>query len=149
MFSLLNLLLAHALVTAMMTGVIWFVQIVHYPLFPLAGGASYPLYQRHHERGIARVVVPLMLAELVSGVILVVRFPPVVSRSLFQLSLLLLLAIWISTFLLQVPQHRRLETGFDVQAWQTLGRTNWIRTIAWSLRLLILFLILIRRNELG
>jgi hypothetical protein len=143
-----RLLVAHSFITAMMTGAIWFVQIVHYPLFPLAGGANYPLYQRHHERGIARVVIPFMLAELLTGVILVIRFPPVVSRSLFQLSLVLLLGIWISTFFLQIPQHRRLETGFDIQAWQTLRRTNWVRTICWSLRLIILFLILIRRNEL-
>lgn len=143
-----RLLIAHSLITAMMTGVIWFVQIAHYPLFPLAGGANYPLYQRHHERGIGRVVAPLMLGELLTGIIVVIRFPPVVSRSLFQLSLALLLVVWTSTFALQIPQHRRLEAGFDVQAWQTLGRTNWIRTIAWSLRLIILFLILIRRNEL-
>jgi hypothetical protein len=148
MLGFFRLLIAHSFITAMMTGVIWFVQIVHYPLFALAGGANYPLYQRHHERGIRRVVVPLMLGELLTGVIVVILFPPVVSRSLFQLSLVLLLVVWISTFSLQVPQHRRLESGFDVQAWQTLRRTNWIRTICWSLRLIILFLILIRRNEL-
>ncbi len=149
MFSFFRFLIAHSFITAMMTGVIWFVQIVHYPLFPLAGGVNYPLYQRHHERGITRVVVPLMIAELLTALVVVIRYPPVVSRSLFQLSLILLVVIWISTFFLQVPQHRRLESGFDVGAWQTLRRTNWIRTICWSLRLAILFMILIHRNELS
>jgi hypothetical protein len=143
-----NLLLAHSFVTAMMTGIIWFVQLVHYPLFPLASGQNYPLYHRRHEQGITRVVVPLMLAELVTAVGLLFRFPAGVSRSLFYLSLVLLAILWLSTFALQVPQHRRLESGFEFAAWQALARTNWVRTLIWSLRLAILFLILGRQATL-
>lgn len=148
MLSFFNLLVAHTLVTAMVTGIIWFVQIAHYPLFPLAGGHNYPLYQRTHERGITRVVVPLMVLELVTAIILVFRFPSGVSRSLFYLTLVLLVILWLSTFLLQVPQHRRLEAGFNVDAWQILCRTNWVRTITWSLRTWILFLIIVRHANL-
>ena len=148
MLNFFNLLVAHALVSAMMTGVIWFVQIVHYPLFPLASGQNYPLYHRTHERGITRVIVPLMIVELLTAIILVIRFPAGVSRSLFHLTLALLVIIWLSTFLLQIPQHRRLEHGFNVIAWQTLGRTNWVRTIAWSVRLWILFLLIARQANL-
>jgi uncharacterized membrane protein YGL010W len=148
MFNFFNLLLAHSLITAMMTGIIWFVQLVHYPLFPLASGQNYPLYHRRHEQGITRVVVPLMLAELVTAVVLLFRFPAGVSRSLFYLSLALLAILWLSTFALQLPLHRRLESGFEFAAWQALARTNWLRTLIWSFRLAVLFLILARQATL-
>ena len=148
MLNFFNLLVAHALVTSALTGIIWFVQIVHYPLFPLASGQNYPLYHRTHERGITRVVVPLMIVESLTAIILLLRFPAGVSRSLFYLALALLAIIWLSTFLLQLPQHRNLEQGFNVIAWQTLSRTNWVRTIAWSLRLWILFLLIARQANL-
>jgi hypothetical protein len=145
MFSFVDLLLAHALVTAMLTGIIWFVQVVHYPLFPLAGGQNYPLYQRRHEQGITRIVVPLMIVETLTAIALIIRFPAGVSRSLFYLTLVLLVINWLSTFLLQVPQHRVLELGFNIDAWQNLCRTNWVRTLTWTLRLIILLLILTRQ----
>ena len=145
MFAFIYLLVAHALITAMMTGIIWFVQIAHYPLFPLASGVNYPLYQRRHELGISRVVVPLMGVELATAVALFFIFPAGISRSLFYLSVALLVINWISTFLLQVPQHRRLESGFEFAAWQALYRTNWVRTFSWSIRVIILLLILARQ----
>jgi hypothetical protein len=46
----------------------------------------------------------------------------------------LLLLIWISTILLQVPQHRRLQAGFDPAVHRRLVSTNWLRTIFWSAR---------------
>ena len=117
-------------------------------VFPLASGQNFPLYQRTHERGITRVIVPLMIVELATAVILVLRFPTGVSRSLFYLTLALLVIIWLSTFLLQVPQHHRLESGFNVVAWQTLSRTNWVRTLAWTLRTWILFTLIVRQANL-
>jgi hypothetical protein len=147
MFGFVYLLLAHAVITAMLVGIIWFVQIVHYPLFPLAGGQNYPLYQRRHEQGISRIVAPLMVVETLTAVVLLFLFPVGVSRSLFYLSLALILINWLSTFLLQVPQHRVLENGFHIDAWQTLCRTNWVRTLAWTLRLVILLLILTRQAK--
>ena len=40
--------------------------------------------------------------------------------------------IWLSTMVLQVPCHRRLETGFDAAVARRLVRTNWVRTFAWT-----------------
>jgi hypothetical protein len=42
--------------------------------------------------------------------------------------------IWASTFLLQVPAHSQLSSGFDETSWRMLVRSNWLRTIAWSAR---------------
>ena len=42
--------------------------------------------------------------------------------------------IWASTALIQVPCHAKLVEGFDARAHRRLVDTNWIRTIAWTLR---------------
>ena len=42
--------------------------------------------------------------------------------------------IWLMTWAVQVPAHRRLESGFDPMACRRLVRSNWARTIAWTLR---------------
>jgi hypothetical protein len=49
----------------------------------------------------------------------------------------LVVVIWFSTFLLQVPCHTRLSQGFDAQIHAQLVSTNWIRTLAWSARAVV------------
>ena len=49
--------------------------------------------------------------------------------------LILLLGIWASTFISQVPAHNRLARGFSSDAWRKLVLGNWIRTVGWTLRL--------------
>ena len=51
--------------------------------------------------------------------------------------LALLAAVWMSTALLQVPCHRKLAHGFDSDIVRRLVATNWIRTVCWTLRLLV------------
>ena len=46
----------------------------------------------------------------------------------------LVLALWLSTFAVQVPLHRRLAQGFDAHSQARLVRTNWARTAMWSAR---------------
>lgn len=56
----------------------------------------------------------------------------------------LVLAIWLVTFFWSVPQHGTLSLGFDVGAHALLVQTNWIRTMAWSGRSLLLLWLLVR-----
>lgn len=141
-------LLLHVAATLYMTGVIWFVQTVHYPLFAKVGDPGFVAYQAGHLRFTAYVVVPGMLLELGTGILLLPVAPPEI-RGLLWLGLALLAVVWISTFLLQVPQHRRLERGFDAEAWSRLVRTNWVRTAAWSARALVVGIAAYRYAEGG
>lgn len=50
--------------------------------------------------------------------------------------------IWLSTRLLQVPQHRVLEAGSDPGAHRVLVASNWIRTVAWTARGILLLALL-------
>jgi hypothetical protein len=81
---------AQALATAAMCGLIWFVQVVHYPLF---GGIDAPRAADYAIQNQA------------------------------------------STLFVQVPLHARLARDGHAPADVTaLVRTNWLRTIGWTVR---------------
>ena len=106
------ILLANALSTLTLTGLIWFVQVVHYPLFAEVGRANFQAYEREHRRRTGWVVGAPILIELVTSAALVVRPPPGVPGALTWIGLALAVAITVSTALVQGPLHARLE-----QAW--------------------------------
>jgi hypothetical protein len=124
------ILLGHAGVTCGMTGLIWFVQVVHYPLFSGVGRADFGTYEQQHARRTGWVVAVPMLAELALAVALVWQTGGVLEWC----ALGLLGTVWFSTAIWQIPMHRRLESGFDVGFHRRLVTSNWVRTVAWSLR---------------
>ncbi len=68
-----SVLLANLAATLFMVGIIWFVQIVHYPLFSRVGGAGFAAYSEAHSRLTGLVVGPPMLVEAATTVALVIR----------------------------------------------------------------------------
>jgi hypothetical protein len=128
------ILIAHAASTLMMTGLIWFVQVVHYPLFARVGGAEFTVYAALHQRLTTVIVGPLMLTEALTAGWLALRPPEGVGPALPIAGLGLVALLWLSTAFLQVPCHRRLSLGFDARAGRRLVRTNWLRTAAWTAR---------------
>lgn len=117
-----------------LTGLIWTIQIVHYPLFDRVGPATFPAYESAHTARITPLVGPLMLFELVAAIALVFARPPAIPAWTTRTALALVALIWASTFLLQVPRHAQLAAGFDAAAHAALLASNWIRTAAWSAR---------------
>lgn len=117
-----------------MIGVIWFVQVVHYPLFACVGGSTYRQYMAAHVRRTGWVVGPPMLLEAAAALRLLGQALPGAERLAAWSGVLLLGGIWASTWLLQVPRHHQLAAGFDPRAHAALVSTNWIRTFSWSLR---------------
>jgi hypothetical protein len=136
------LLLANAAATLFMVGVIWFVQVVHYPLFARVGPSDFSAYSIRHTRLTSLVVGPPMLLEAATAVALVVWNPPGISVSLAWTGLLLVAGIWLSTALLQAPRHTALGRGFDPAAHRFLVTSNWLRTVLWSLRGLVVLCLL-------
>ncbi|HJK91214.1 MAG TPA: hypothetical protein RMH85_05075 [Polyangiaceae bacterium LLY-WYZ-15_(1-7)] len=128
------LLLGHAASTLGMVAVIWFVQLVHYPLFAQVGAAGFARYEALHTQRISWIVVPLMLAEAITALVLWSGDVAWASRAERTFGAALVLALWASTFLLSVPEHGRLARGFDAASHARLVGTNWIRTVLWSLR---------------
>lgn len=129
--------LAHITATLYMTGLIWFVQIVHYPLFSRVGNAEFPAYEQRHTVLTTWVVGPPMLVEGITALILFWLRPGGVTGAQLWIGVGLLAVIWISTAFVQVPCHDVLSQEFDKTAHQRLVRTNWLRTLAWSSRALL------------
>lgn len=134
------ILLTHAAATLYMVGVIWMVQLVHYPLFDGVGDDGFASYENRHTRQMTGVVLPAMVIELVTAIALAV---PAIRQSdllsvvpgwMAWLGLALVALIWGVTFTLSVPQHFRLAEGFDPSAHRVLVDTNWLRTVGWTLR---------------
>lgn len=139
----MDVLIVHLAATLAMVGVIWTIQLVHYPLFSGVGKDGWIPYASAHGRRITRVVAPAMLVEAATAVALVAGgAPPGIPGWMPWVGLGAVGAIWASTWLLQVPQHRRLAAGFDSDAHRRLVATNWLRTAMWSGRgLLVLAMV--------
>ena len=117
-----------------MVGLIWMVQIVHYPLFDQVGEEDFVAYQKRHQTRTTFVVGPPMLTEAFSSVLLAWYPPTGAKMSLILAGIALVFVIWISTAAIQVPCHGKLVEGFDEKVHRRLVRSNWIRTIAWTAR---------------
>lgn len=124
----------HALATWWMTGLIWLIQVVHYPLFSRVGAEAFDAYHRLHVAWITPVVVPAMLVELAGAVWLLADRPDWMPPWAAAAGLALVGVAWLSTFFLSVPAHSALGAGLDVEVVDRLVRTNLVRTLAWTLR---------------
>ena len=117
-----------------MFGVIWVMQVVHYPLMRFVSGEQFARFETAHRTRISWVVGPLMLLEGVC--VLAFLFAPPVG-----------LAWWLpwvgagvegiaigTTAFISAPLHERLNAHFDPALLDRLIATNWIRTVAWTVR---------------
>ena len=106
-------------------GLIWCVQLVHYPMFERLDRARFGEHLRWHGNAISYLVGPLMIVELICAAWLAHRCP---------LGLALVVAIWLCTGLIQVPLHNRLCQGYEPRVLARLIQSNWIRTALWTAR---------------
>ncbi len=124
----------HILSTMLMAGIAWFVQIVHYPLFSKVGNEYFPEYLKGHSILTTFIVSPLMLIEVCTGGFLFHKYP---QEKIFFIGFVLLIVIWFSTFLIQVPRQNILGKGFKQKAYEELIFSNCIRTALWTMRMII------------
>lgn len=136
-------LVIHAAITWALLGLIWTIQVVHYPLFKDVGHREFVAYHDRHMSLITWVVGPLMLAELGSAGLLLYLG----ERSMiFGISLGAMGLIWASTAFGQIPLHLALTRGHHPDTIAHLVRSNWWRTIAWTVRGICLVTLLIQKS---
>ena len=130
----------HLLSTFAMFGLIWFVQVVHYPLFLRVGTESFAAYETAHANRTTYVVAPLMLLELATALALLAHAyrPTFVSTPSAWCGAALVGVVWLSTAFVQVPLHNRLHAGYSADVIRQLVATNWLRTAAWTARTALL-----------
>lgn len=123
-----------------MTGLIWLVQLVHYPAFKFVGPQNFFAFHRFHSQRISWIVVPVMTLEVATGVLLVIK-----GLDYAVINLVLLAFLWLATGVLSVPLHNKLSHSLNDNLIHRLILTNWPRTILWSLRSLGLVYVLLTR----
>lgn len=117
-----------------MFGVIWIVQLAHYPLMRYVPEERFARFENAHRQRISLVVGPLMLVEGLC--VLAFLFAPPAG-----------LPTWLpwagagaealaigTTAFVSAPLHDRLNAHFDPTLLDRLIATNWIRTVAWTAR---------------
>jgi hypothetical protein len=136
MFSLI-VFLVHVVVTYIMAGVMWFVQLAYYPNLAAVGEDAFVHYQREHVRRISRPAWTLLTLELVSGVLLAMLGFESIPGVIPAVNLALIISIWWSTWFVQVPLHHKLEEAWDAQLHHRLVTSNWFRTFVYTIRGLV------------
>ncbi|MEX1218059.1 MAG: hypothetical protein WEA11_06040 [Acidimicrobiales bacterium] len=137
-------LIAQVVGSVGMFGVIWTIQLVHYPLMRHVPATAFIEYERRHTKSITMVVGPLMAIEGLC--VLAVFFARPAAIPIWSVWLgcaLEALAIG-TTALVSAPLHGRLEAGFDATLLNRLIRTNWMRTAAWTGRAAVAIFMLVQ-----
>jgi hypothetical protein len=125
------MLIVHFAGTWMLVGLIWVIQIIAYPQFLRVGVAEFVRYHFSHCLRVGFLIAPLIAVEAISAAWLLYQGHR--ERS-FLISVALILVIWLSTAVFQAPMHVRLMSGFDAGVIRRLILTNWLRTLAWTAR---------------
>lgn len=125
-----------------MTGMIWSMQILEYPLFALVGPKEFPAYHRRHNRGLPLLVILPSLAAFASAVVVIftrpARLPLWASIVVTVLDLLILIA----TVVREAPLHTQLDReGYSPTIIRQLVQGNWIRTALWTVNALLLLVL--------
>lgn len=116
---------------------IWIVQLIIYPSFQYY--AKEDLIKWHHvyTQRITIVVLPLMLGQLVLSFWLLYDN----YRQFYEVvNIILVVLTWATTFSIFVPLHNNISKATAIQ--QTTSKLihwNWMRTLIWSLVLILTF----------
>ena len=140
--SVMSVLVISTAATWGMVGVIWMVQVVHYPMLAQYSAGAPVRAVVDHQRRIAPVVGPFMAAEGVTALILLVDRPATMGAASALAAAALLGVALLSTIAIQVPLHSRLAEDHDDELARTLITTNWLRTAAWTARGVLLAAVL-------
>ncbi|CAN5590313.1 hypothetical protein BH11PLA2_BH11PLA2_42490 [soil metagenome] len=135
-----TVLLVNLVTTWLMVGIVTYVQFVHYPMFRHWPRERFGEIEREHQRRTSWVVMPLMLAELTTTILLLL-VNSTDDRVLVATGCLAF--IWLLTFGMMVPLHERLaKSGFAEETHRALLNGNAVRSVAWWTRgLLVCWLI--------
>ena len=120
-----------------MIGVILMTQLITYPSFLKIDKNDFVSFHKKYVRNISFIAVPIMILELLTLVYMNVY----INNLLFMKSLLVLIVIWLVTFIIIVPLHNQLSKKLEIKKIVSLIRYNWIRTVLWTSKIFIILYI--------
>ena len=122
------ILLTQLFACAFLTGLIWMIQLVHYPSFHYINEDNFAKFAKFHASRISVIVIPAMMVDLISAFLLLN------GEKILLANFIMTLLIWLSTAVFSVPCHKRLQENKDPKIIVRLVKSNWPRTIMWSIR---------------
>ena len=137
-----SVFILHLVSTSIMVGVIWIIQLVHYPTFLFIDKQKYMKFQEFHMSRVSYIVMPTMIAELFSGIYILLYNNILMVNTFFLLASFSLFLNWVITALVFVKIHNGLLIKYEKKIILLLVKLNWLRTILWSLRLVFLTIII-------
>ena len=121
------------------TGVIWVLQLNHYPLYAKVGQREFRDYMTSHN---GRILLPIVLpsiAAFISSLLLLWQRPVEIPNWSVWLVNALNAATLLSTFFVQGPAHNALaRDDYSEILIRRIITTNWLRTVAWTVNGLLL-----------
>lgn len=108
---------------------IWIVQRIVYPGFLYCSANTLLAWHTKYTSRFSYLVIPLMLGQLSLSV-----YQAITLSTLYTLvDLVLVLLLWLSTFLQFVPLHIAIAKGkANTKLLNHLVQKNWIRTVLWT-----------------
>ena len=117
---------------------IWIIQRIVYPSFLHYNSKDLVNWHKVYTSRLTFIVMPLMLGQLGISI-----YQLIMEIDLYTvLSLIIIIVIWVSTFLQFVPIHAQISKGKASQKMlDSLVKKNWIRTFLWTVLFLYSLLV--------
>ena len=123
--AIIRLLLDFGLVV-----LIWIIQRIVYPSFLHYSTENLVIWHKEYTSRFSAIVIPLMIGQLVISI-----YQAIIVTNLYTVvSLVIVILVWLSTFLQFVPIHANIAKGrVSEKMLNSLVTKNWLRTFLWSL----------------
>jgi len=123
--AIIRLLLDFGLVV-----LIWIIQRIVYPSFLHYSTENLIIWHKEYTSRFSAIVIPLMIGQLGISI-----YQAIIVTNLYTVvSLVIVILIWLSTFLQFVPIHSNIAKGrVSEKMLNSLVTKNWLRTFLWSL----------------
>ncbi|MBT5855372.1 hypothetical protein HOH87_01895 [bacterium] len=121
----------------MMLGVIWFIQLVHLPLFSYVAGSHFSQYiSIEAKRTLVLIALPMIL-ELAATLYLLLRKSPAFNALSLKFSSILVAVIWGVAILAVLPSYGVLGEGFHTVPHNLLQLFMFVLATCWTAKAVI------------
>jgi len=133
------ILIINLAAAAILAGLNWYLQIVHYPLFTYIDKKNFVEYYVYHLKKNVFIVFIPMLVEGAFAILFAFDYHGIIPPMIPVLGLCLSTSMWLITFSHIAPLQDKLSVeGKDNETIQKLIQMNWVRTIGWTVKVVML-----------
>ena len=137
------ILISNLVLSAFLTGLIWVIQVVHYPLFLRIEPDEFRAYEQSHQKRISMIVAPVMIVDIILSLLLVFTNYMENAQAYIIVAFALNLAVFASTLFIFSPIHQKLGNQYDNALIKKLISLNLMRTAMWTARTILLMVLTI------